>query len=91
MDLERHLRQRKRRCNLFFNSLLMDLERHFRRPKRYSNLFFNSRLMDLERRFPWSRGDATCFFNSLSGSGIGEPFQVFFDFGAFCVAWNRSQ
>jgi hypothetical protein len=33
MDLERHLRRRKRRCNLFFNSPLMDIERRSPSPK----------------------------------------------------------
>jgi hypothetical protein len=44
MDLERHLRRRKRRCNLFFNSRLMDLERHFPSPKGCFGSFFNSLL-----------------------------------------------
>jgi hypothetical protein len=44
MDLERHLRRRKRRCNLFFNSPLMDLERHFPSPKGCLGSFFNSLL-----------------------------------------------
>jgi hypothetical protein len=44
MDLERHFRRLKRRCNLFFNSRLMDLERHFPLPKGCFGSFFNSLL-----------------------------------------------
>jgi diguanylate cyclase (GGDEF)-like protein len=44
MDLERHFRRLKRRCNLFFNSRLMDIERHFPSPKGCFGSFFNSLL-----------------------------------------------
>jgi hypothetical protein len=44
MDLERHFRRLKRRCNLFFNSRLMDLERHLPSPKGCFGSFFNSLL-----------------------------------------------